>query len=77
MQIHIQKWGNSLGLRIPMKFSHQLNLKSGSPVDIKIEKDHLIIYPKKYYLEDMLSRITEENCHYEAFTNESKGCEEW
>lgn len=77
MQIHIQKWGNSLGLRIPMKISHQLNLKAGSPVDVKIEEDHLMIYPKKHYLEDMLSHINEENCHDEAFSNESKGYEEW
>ena len=77
MQAHIQKWGNSLGLRIPMKLSQQLKLKAGSAVTLQIEQDHLVILPKKYQLEEMVSHITDANVHHEMFEGETKGREEW
>jgi antitoxin MazE len=77
MQTHIQKWGNSLGIRIPMKLSQHLNLKPGSVVNVLLEGDHLIIHPQKYQLEEMLSKITPKNCHHEIFTDSIKGQEEW
>ncbi len=77
MQTHIQKWGNSLGIRIPMKLSQHLNLKPGSIVDVMLEDDHLVIQPKRYQLEEMLAEVTPENCHHEIFTDSIKGKEEW
>ena len=77
MQTHIQKWGNSLGVRIPIRFSQQLKLKAGSPVNLKVEEDHLVIFPQKYQLEEMLVNITEENFHHEIFVEKPKGQEEW
>ena len=41
MQTHIQKWGNSLGLRIPMQLAKQLQLHAGSLVILKIEEDRM------------------------------------
>ncbi len=73
MQTNIQKWGNSLGIRIPMKLSQGLGLKAGSAVDITLEKNRLVIRIKEYKLEKMLSRVTSKNLHHEFFNDQPKG----
>jgi len=77
MQAVIQKWGNSLGLRIPSIFARDFSLKSGSPVEIKQEKDRIVIIPKKITLEEMMMAVTPENIHSEIETGNSMGNEEW
>lgn len=77
MEASIQKWGNSLGIRIPVKLAGQMLLKEGSIVDLKIEADHLAIYPKRYYLEQMLDLITKSNIHNEGFEEDQYGKETW
>lgn len=68
MQSHVQKWGNSLGIRIPAQFSKQLSLKKGSAIKIDIEGDHLVIRPHAYDLQEMVDAITDEN-KYEAISD--------
>ena len=77
MQTHIQKWGNSLGIRIPMKFSRDLKLKPGSLVNVMLEDRRLIILPQRYTLEEMLIGITEDNLHHETLAGKPRGQEEW
>ena len=70
MEAYLQKWGNSLGLRIPMNLLKQLDLKDGSKVDISLCGEDLIIHPKKKYtLSGLLAQITSENCHGEKFSS--------
>ena len=77
MQTHIQKWGNSLGMRIPAKLSHELNLRPGSIVDILIEDNHLVITPRRYQLDDLLENISKANLHNNLLDDPLKGKEEW
>jgi antitoxin MazE len=78
MQTHIQKWGNSFGLRIPIQYLRELHLESGAMVDISLEDDHLLIKPHRDNLDFLLSQITPENLHGEAFEeDEPKGKEIW
>lgn len=63
MQRHIQKWGNSLGIRIPKQFAKQLHLHPGSPVHLEIEDGKLIVHSPQYNLEDLLKEITPKNQH--------------
>lgn len=72
MQTNIQKWGNSLGIGIPMKLSRDLQLRSGSPVDIRVEDNHLIVSSKVYKLEDMLAQVNSKNRHHVLFDDEPK-----
>ena len=37
MRTRIQKWGNSLGLRIPKSFAEEAGVEAGSDVDLSIE----------------------------------------
>lgn len=79
MESHIQKWGNSLAIRIPMHLAKQLNLHPGSTVTLKIEGDsQLIIQTPRYDLKTMIEAITPENQHHQYFEDDSKkGNEEW
>ncbi len=77
MQSHIQKWGNSLGLRIPMQIAKQLQLQPGSSVTLEIENGRIIIQPPKYDLDTMLKDITAKNLHHQILDDTQLGNEEW
>ncbi len=77
MKTIVQKWGNSLGLRIPSLYAKELNLKDGSSVEIIHKENKLIIKPKSDSLEELLSKITNDNIHSSIETGESTGKEEW
>lgn len=61
----IQKWGNSLGLRIPKTVIEKLNLTENSEVEIEHKNGAIIIYPvkKKFSLNSLVGQITKDNCH--------------
>lgn len=77
MQTVVQKWGNSLGIRIPALYTKDLELKNGSAVDISEEGGKLVIVPKKNNLEELLEGVTGENMHKAVETGSSMGNEEW
>jgi len=68
MQATIQKWGNSLGIRIPSFIAKDLALKNGSSVEIIEEDDKIIIQAsKRRTLKEILELVTDENIHTEQF----------
>ena len=77
MEAYIQKWGNSLGLRIPSRWAKQLNLHQGSAVTLEIDDGKLIIQLPKYSLDAMLSEITPTNQHHPILDEDKRGNEEW
>lgn len=80
MQQIIQKWGNSLALRIPKNIASENNLSRGSTVNIYQEGGRLIIEPvkkNKYSLDKLLAQVSEENKHSEIDTGEPAGEEIW
>lgn len=80
MQTRIQKWGNSLGLRIPRSFAAEVQVNAGSPVDLSVENGRLLVRPlraRKYELADLLRKVTPRNAHREVSTGEPVGREVW
>ena len=77
MQTVVQKWGNSLGIRIPAIYAREFELKNGSAVDIIEDQGRLVIVPQKHSLDDLLSLVTKENMHSSVDTGISVGKEEW
>jgi len=76
MEATVQKWGNSLGIRIPNLIVRELSLKNGSVVDINDNGNEIIIKPvRKDRLTEMLEKITEENIHQEVETTGPVGKE--
>lgn len=77
MQTVVQKWGNSLGFRIPSLWAKDNNVKSGSKIEVIAEKGKITIVPQKKSLDDMLSMVTSENIHSEISAGCAVGKEEW
>ncbi|MCH8959801.1 MAG: AbrB/MazE/SpoVT family DNA-binding domain-containing protein [Bacteroidetes bacterium] len=68
MRTGVQKWGNSLALRIPKPLADQAHLTQGSVVEIKMVDNVLRIEPvapEAYTLDALLEGVTEENIHEE------------
>lgn len=67
MASKLQKWGNSIGLRIPKSIIEKANLDVDSEVEIEHKDGKIIIFPlnKSLSLKDLLSQITEDNLHSE------------
>ncbi|WP_428768662.1 AbrB/MazE/SpoVT family DNA-binding domain-containing protein [Treponema sp. HNW] len=77
MEAVVQKWGNSLGVRIPSLWAKDNAVKNGSKVEVIAEKGKMIILPQKKSLDDMLVMITDENLHAEIETGNATGNEAW
>ncbi len=66
-----QKWGNSLGIRIPKDIADRIGIKQGSEMNLSvIDSENIITLKpkktrKKYTLQELLSQITPENRHEE------------
>ncbi len=80
MQTKIQKWGNSLGLRIPKSFAEEAGVGAGSKVDLSVEDGELIVRPARvprYNLTDLLQGVSARNLHKAVETGEPVGLEAW
>jgi antitoxin MazE len=80
MQAKIQKWGNSLAVRIPKTLATEAKLGQEEVVDLAVEKGKLIISPtkrQKYSLKELVSKITNENLHKEDIWGPAVGREVW
>jgi antitoxin MazE len=78
MLTKIQKWGNSLALRIPKAFAEEAGLESESQVEICVVDGQIHIIPARelhYDLEALLNDITAENLHGEVDTGDALGHE--
>jgi len=76
----VQKWGNSLAVRIPKPFAMEAGLDVNSVVVVSLEKGAVIIKPlprSKQTLKQLLSKITEDNLHDEIETGPAVGNEVW
>jgi len=65
MKATIQKWGNSLALRIPLAIAKQIQVNAGDPVDLTVSAAGLTVKParKNLRLDDLLDQVTPENLH--------------
>jgi antitoxin MazE len=80
MQTKIQRWGNSLGLRIPRSFAEEAGVEAGSQVDLSVRDGDLVVRAAKrrmYRLSELLQKITTKNLHSEVDTGEPIGREVW
>jgi antitoxin MazE len=45
----IQKWGNSLAIRIPSALAGQLRVTEGSTVDLEVRDNELVVRPARQH----------------------------
>lgn len=79
MEVRLQKWGNSLGIRIPSGILKSLNIKTSDILNIKEEEGKIIIsVPKKSIsLADKFSKYHGKNLAKDFSWDESVGKEIW
>lgn len=62
----VQKWGNSLGVRIPRGLAEEVGLGAGAEVSLAAKDGGLVLrpsMPSRLRLEDLLAGVTPENIH--------------
>lgn len=80
MTTRIQKWGNSLAVRLPKVVAEHFQLRPGSAVRILPRSEHIVIKPsseKSATLKDLVRKITPENRHGEVRWGKPVGREAW
>jgi antitoxin MazE len=80
MKTRIQKWGNSLALRIPKAFADEVGLQRETSVEVSLADGKIVVTPvtkSKLTLEQLLSKVTKENLHHEVDTGSAVGNETW
>ena len=80
MRTRVQKWGNSLALRIPKAFAQEVGLEQDGEVDLSVEKGRLVVVPPitpSYTLAELLAGIRPSNLHEETNWGPLVGKEIW
>lgn len=80
MKTRVQKWGNSLALRIPKPFAAEAGIEANSSVNIAFRVGKLIITPiaeSEVSLEHLLAQVNEGNRHGEIDSGSAVGNEAW
>jgi antitoxin MazE len=82
MKVRIQRWGNSLAVRIPAAFARSLGMEQDSLAELSMAKDALVLTPARKpkprpKLSGLLDRITPGNVHGEADAGPPTGRESW
>jgi len=65
MKTRVQKWGNSLALRIPKSFAAEVGLKKETSIEVSLLDGKLVITPvarPELTLKQLLAKVTKENC---------------
>lgn len=80
MKTRVQKWGNSLALRIPKSFAVEAGLRANGAVELSVVAGALIIQPiapPPLTLEELLRGVTDDNLPGEWDTGPAIGKEVW
>jgi antitoxin MazE len=80
MKTRVQKWGNSLALRIPKAFATEAGLRAGTAVELSLVDGTLVVQPvgpQTLTLDELLRGITDDNIPGEWDTGAAVGKELW
>ena len=77
MQVRVQKWGNSLAVRIPRPLAEDADVKEGTVLNL-VSEGKVVATPverKKLSLRQLLAKVTRKNLHAEVDFGPSVGRE--
>jgi antitoxin MazE len=79
MKTRVQKWGNSLAVRIPSHLIRETGLEYNTAIEMKVEDGKLVIQrsDEAPTLESLLAEVTKDNLHTAVDTGEAIGIEVW
>ena len=81
-QIHVAKWGNSLGFRIPRGIAENMRIEAGDVLELTQSKNGLLVKKQRprdrhYALEDVLDSFAPAGTHPEVDFGGPRGEEAW
>lgn len=79
MKTRLQKWGNSLALRVPNAFAKDTQLEDGSEVEMNVIEGKIIVTSliKQYSLDELLAAVSKKNLYSEIDMGKPAGKEIW
>ena len=81
MPLTVNKWGNSIAIRLPKQLVQELKLQKDDILDYKISNNKLILEKKseipELTVEDLFKDYKGEPVDTTTFIFESKGNEQW
>ena len=77
MRLRINKWGNSLGLRLPKFILDQLHCSEGDELELTVENGQLVLSKPHADLDLLLASVQKDQLHAETDTGSVMGNEIW
>jgi antitoxin MazE len=80
MHVRVQKWGNSLAVRIPKPLAEDAEVREGTLLNLAVSEGKVVATPvekKKQSLKQLLAKVTRKNLHAEVDFGPSVGREIW
>jgi antitoxin MazE len=80
MQVRVQKWGNSLAVRIPKPLAEDVEVKEGTVLNLAVSEGRVVATPvrrKKLSLKQLLAKLDKKNIHKEVDFGSPLGREIW
>ena len=78
MRVQLAQWGNSVAVRVPAYALADVGMQVGQALEMRAEGKRLVLEPAAESLDELVARITPQNCHSLAFSDDaSRGAEVW
>lgn len=80
MRTRVQRWGNSLAVRIPKSFAQEAGLMADTPVEMHVTDGAIVVVRAPAAaptLDELLDGVTPENLHGEVDSGPPQGEEVW
>jgi len=80
MHVRVQKWGNSLAVRIPKPLAQDAEVKEGTVLNLVVSDGKVVATPvqkRKLSLRQLLAKVNKKNLHDEVDSGRSVGREVW
>jgi antitoxin MazE len=80
MHVRVQKWGNSLAVRIPKPLAKDAQVTEGSVLNLAVSGGKVVATPveqKKFSLNELLAKVNKKNLHGENDFGRPAGGEIW
>jgi antitoxin MazE len=80
MQVRVQKWGNSLAVRIPKPLAEDAEVREGTVLNLAVSEGKVIATPvskKKMSLKQLLAKVNKKTLHDEIDFGPPVGREIW
>ncbi|OGQ78703.1 MAG: hypothetical protein A3F90_04300 [Deltaproteobacteria bacterium RIFCSPLOWO2_12_FULL_60_19] len=80
MHVRVQKWGNSLAVRIPKPLAEDAEVTEGTVLNLAVSEGAVVATPvqsRKWSLRQLLAKVNKKNLHTEVDFGSSVGREAW